>query len=103
VERLPQPNRRRVVWDSSWVIFGLTGWNLAVLRSSCFRVWHCLARVAEWIIQKLLVKRQDKYWKVKADGEQNYRDDEAFGYKLFVTIIYPGILRLHWRHLISSY
>jgi hypothetical protein len=63
-----------------------------------------LARVAGWIVQKLLVKiRQDKYWKVKAYGEQSYRDDEAFGYKLFVTIIYPSILRLHWRHLISSY
>jgi hypothetical protein len=36
VERLPQPNRHRVVWDSSWVIFGLTGWNPAVLRSGCF-------------------------------------------------------------------
>jgi hypothetical protein len=55
-----------------------------------------LARVAEWIVQKLLVKiRQEKYWEVKAYGEQNYRDDEAFGYKLFVTIIYPSILRLH--------
>jgi hypothetical protein len=49
------------------------------------------------------IARQNKYWKVKTDGEQDYRDDEAFGYKLFVTIIYPSILRLHWRHLISSY
>jgi hypothetical protein len=39
--------------------------------------------------------RQDKYWKVKAYDEQNYKDDEAFGYKLFDTIIYPSILRLH--------
>jgi hypothetical protein len=46
--------------------------------------------------------RQDKCWKVKADGEQNYEDDGAFGYKLFVTIIYLSILRLHWKHLISS-
>jgi hypothetical protein len=55
-----------------------------------------LARVAEWIIQKLLIKiRQDKYWKVKAYGEQNYRDDEAFDCQLFDTIIHPSILRLH--------
>jgi hypothetical protein len=46
--------------------------------------------------------RQDKCWKVKADGEQNYRDDETFGYKLFVTIIHSSTLRLHWKHLISS-
>jgi hypothetical protein len=36
VERLSQPNCRWVVWDSSWVIFGLTGWNLAVLQLGCF-------------------------------------------------------------------
>jgi hypothetical protein len=36
-----------------------------------------------------------KYWKVKAYGEQNYRDNEAFDYKLFDTIIHPSILRLH--------
>jgi hypothetical protein len=42
-------------------------------------------------------------WKVNADEEQNYRDDKAFGYKLFVAIIHPSILRLHWKHLISSY
>jgi hypothetical protein len=36
VERLSQPNRRRVIWYSSWVIFGLTGWDPVVLRSSCF-------------------------------------------------------------------
>jgi hypothetical protein len=36
VERLSQPNRRWVVWDSYWVIFGLTGWDSAVLRSGCF-------------------------------------------------------------------
>jgi hypothetical protein len=36
----------------------------------------------------------------QTDDEQNYRDDKAFGYKLFVTIIHPSILRLHWRHLI---
>jgi hypothetical protein len=47
--------------------------------------------------------RQDKYGKIKTDEEQNYMDDKAFGYKLFVTIIHPSILRLHWRHLISSY
>jgi hypothetical protein len=30
--------------------------------------------------KKLLAKvRQDKYWRVKAYGEQNYRDDESFG------------------------
>jgi hypothetical protein len=48
--------------------------------------------------------RQNKarqMWKKKIDGEQNYRADGAFGYKLFVTIIHPSILRLHWRHLIS--
>jgi hypothetical protein len=47
--------------------------------------------------------RQDKCGKIKTDGEQNYRIDEAFSYKLFVTIIYPSILRIHWRNLISSY
>jgi hypothetical protein len=55
-----------------------------------------LARVAEWIVQKLLIKiRQDKYWKVKAYGKKSYRDDEAFSYKLFDTIIHPSILRLN--------
>jgi hypothetical protein len=52
------------------------------------------------------IARQNKagqYWKIKTNEEQNYRDDKAFGYKLFVTIIHPSILRLHWRHLISSY
>jgi hypothetical protein len=47
--------------------------------------------------------RQDKarqMWKIKINIEQNYRVDEAFGYKLFVTIIHPSILRLHWWHLI---
>jgi hypothetical protein len=44
--------------------------------------------------------RQNKIWKIKIDREQNYRVDEAFGYKLFVTIIHPSILRLHWWHLI---
>jgi hypothetical protein len=42
--------------------------------------------------------RQDKArqkWKIKIDREQNYKADEAFGYKLFVTIIHPSILRLH--------
>jgi hypothetical protein len=33
---------------------------LVEVRLSCgrvaFRVWHCLARVAEWIVQKLLIK-----------------------------------------------
>jgi hypothetical protein len=47
--------------------------------------------------------RQDKYGKIKTNEEQNYRADKAFGYKLFVTIIHPSILRLHWMHLISSY
>jgi hypothetical protein len=36
VERLSRPNHRQVVWDSCWVIFGLTGWNPAVLQSGCF-------------------------------------------------------------------
>jgi hypothetical protein len=36
VERLSRPNRRWVVWDSCWVIFGLTGWDPVVLRSGCF-------------------------------------------------------------------
>jgi hypothetical protein len=52
------------------------------------------------------IARQNKtrqIWKIKTDKEQNYRDDKVFGYKLFVTIIHPSILRLHWRHLISSY
>jgi hypothetical protein len=48
------------------------------------------------VAQELLIKiRQDKYGKIKTDEEQNYRDDKAFGYKLFVTIIHPSILRLH--------
>jgi hypothetical protein len=55
-----------------------------------------LVRVAEWIVQELLVKiRQDKYGKIKTEEEQNYRDDKAFGYKLFVTMIHPSILRVH--------
>jgi hypothetical protein len=55
-----------------------------------------MVRIAEWVIQKLLVKiRQNKYGKIKTGEEQNYRADEAFGYKLFVTIIHPSILRLH--------
>jgi hypothetical protein len=52
------------------------------------------------------ISRQNKVkqiWKIKTDEEQNYRADEAFGYKLFVTIIHPSILRLHCRHQISSY
>jgi hypothetical protein len=47
--------------------------------------------------------RQDKarqIWKIKINEEQNYRIDEAFGYKLFITITHPSILRLHWWRLI---
>jgi hypothetical protein len=42
--------------------------------------------------------RQNKakeIWRTKINREQNYRVDEAFGYKLFVTITHPSILRLH--------
>jgi hypothetical protein len=46
-------------------------------------------------------RKARQIWKIKTNGEQRYRADEAFGYKLFVTIIYSSILRLHWRHLIS--
>jgi hypothetical protein len=70
-------------WRDSlnWTVVGSFGiqaesysvW-LVKIRLCCgrvaFRAWHCLARVAEWIIQELLVKiRQDKYWKVKAYGK----------------------------------
>jgi hypothetical protein len=44
-----------------------------------------------------------KIWKIKTDEEQNYKNDKAFDYKLFDTIIHPSIFRLHWKHLISSY
>jgi hypothetical protein len=48
------------------------------------------------IAQELLIKiGQDIYGKIKTDEEQNYRDDKAFSYKLFVTIKHPSILRLH--------
>jgi hypothetical protein len=36
--------------------------------------------------------RQDKerqIWKIKVNKEQNYRADEAFGYKLFLTNYTP--------------
>jgi hypothetical protein len=95
VERLPQPSRRRVFWDSSWVIFCLTSWNPTVLRSGCFSGMTLFGQGCR-VAQELLIKiRQDKYGKIKTDEEQNYRDDKAFGYKLFVTIIHPSILRLH--------
>jgi hypothetical protein len=52
---------------------------------------------------KLLAKvRQDKILESKVYGDQNYKDDKPFCYKLFDTIIYPSILRLHWKHLLSS-
>jgi hypothetical protein len=47
-----------------------------------------------------LLARQDKM-ESKVYGEQNYKDDESFGYKVFDTIIYLSTLRLHWKHLIS--
>jgi hypothetical protein len=34
--------------------------------------------------------------RTKINREQNYRVDESFGYKLFVTIMHLSILRLHW-------
>jgi hypothetical protein len=34
-------------------------------------------------------------WKLKTDEEQNYKVDEAFGYRVFVTIIHPSIWSLH--------
>jgi hypothetical protein len=37
----------------------------------------------------------------KVYGEQNYKDNESFCYKLFGTIIYSSTLRLHWKRLIS--
>jgi hypothetical protein len=49
--------------------------------------------------------RQDKakqIWKIKIIRKRNYRVDGTIGYKLFVAIIHPNILRLHWWHLISS-
>jgi hypothetical protein len=36
VEKLFRPNRRRVVWDSCWVIFGLTGYDSAVVQLGRF-------------------------------------------------------------------
>jgi hypothetical protein len=44
------------------------------------------------------IARQNKarqIWKIKTDGEQNYKTDKAFSYKVFDTIIHPSILRLH--------
>jgi hypothetical protein len=41
--------------------------------------------------------RQDKarqIWKIKINEEKNYRIDEAFGYKLFVTITHPSIFEI---------
>jgi hypothetical protein len=39
-------------------------------------------------------------WEIQINREQNYKVDEAFSYKLFVTITHQSILRLHWWHLI---
>jgi hypothetical protein len=47
--------------------------------------------------------RQDnakQIWRIEINIKQNYRVDKAFGYKLFVTITHPSILKLHWWHLI---
>jgi hypothetical protein len=49
-------------------------------------------------MNRLKVARQNKARQIlesKAYGEKNYRGDEPFGYKLFDTIIYPSIFRLH--------
>jgi hypothetical protein len=58
-----------------------------------------VVRIAELIIQRLLVKIR-QIWEIKINRKRNYRVDKGFGYKLFVTIIHPRILRLHWWHLI---
>jgi hypothetical protein len=34
-------------------------------------------------------------WRIKINRKRNYRVDKAFGYKLFVTITHPSILKLH--------
>jgi hypothetical protein len=91
VERLPSPNHRRVVWNSGWVIFG---W-LVEIRLSCdwiaIRVdWPELPNGSSKVTRKARQKVESEIY-----GEQNYKDDKSFGYKLFDTIKCSNTLRLH--------
>jgi hypothetical protein len=77
--------------------------RLAVLWSSCFSGLTLFGQSCR--MNRPEIARQNKarqIWKIKTNEEKNYKADEAFGYTLFVTLIHPSILRLHWRHLISS-
>jgi hypothetical protein len=59
-------------------------------------VWLELPNESSKVVRKARQKMESKVY-----GEQNYKDDESFGYKLFDTIMYSSTLRLHLKHLIS--
>jgi hypothetical protein len=68
-----------------------------------FRVWYCCGQNCRMNHRE--ATRQDKAKQIrgiKINRKWNNRVDKAFGYKLFVTITHPSILKLHWWHLILS-
>jgi hypothetical protein len=59
-------------------------------------VWPELPNESSKVIREARQKVESEIY-----GEQNYKDGESFGYKLFGTIICSSTLRLHWKRLIS--
>jgi hypothetical protein len=76
-----------------WLKFG---WVAVGSLFESNTVWLELPNESYKVARKVKQKMESKVY-----GEQNYKDDESFSYKLFDTIICSSTLRLHWKHLIS--
>jgi hypothetical protein len=91
---LTEPSSGRLGFKLSHIRFDWL--EFVVLRSGCFSGLtlfgqNCRMNHPEIVHQN----KARQILESKTDGEQNYKDDEAFDYKLFDTIIDPSILRLH--------
>jgi 4-amino-4-deoxy-L-arabinose transferase-like glycosyltransferase len=76
-----------------WLKFG---WVAVGSLFGSNTVWPELPNESYKVGRKARQKMESKVY-----GEQNYKDNESFSYKLFDTIICSSTLRLHWKHLIS--
>jgi hypothetical protein len=91
-----------ILWDSYWVIFGLTCWDSAELRSGWF---SGLTLGQSCRMSYSGAARQTKagqIWKNKDQWGAKIQSWWSIRLQIVVRIIYPSTLRLHWRRLISS-
>jgi hypothetical protein len=73
---------------------------LVKIRLCCswvvFRVWHCYGQNCRMNHPEATHQNKAKQiWRTKINRERNYRVEEAFDYKLYVTVTQPSNLRLH--------